>query len=233
MKSKKGPWTKNNKSFESYTVNPNKIINLDSPEASYALGLLWADGTIQHNNEIRLETVSEDADHYFKILLKLGQWNRSFRKRPNRQAQSTIYISNKPIVRFLRSLGFISRREVNMDLVLKHIPLELHRYFFIGLIDGDGCYYFSPDRRCCQFSISARKNQDWSTLEHLFKTLDIYFGVGRSKINSKSQYSYIRTTGIPNISKLCNYLYQKQEDTLFTLPRKLKKIHDMGVILNF
>ena len=64
------------RSLMNTVFDPKSLTSLDSLEASYVLGFLWADGSIGNskNCAISLEIVSEDMLYIKPILEKLGSW---------------------------------------------------------------------------------------------------------------------------------------------------------------
>jgi len=84
--------------------------------------------------------------------------------------------------------------------------IEYHRYFFLGLIDGDGCFYFNKKTR--QFYITSGFEQDWSHIIKLFIYLNIsQFECRKVKNKNGNKSSFIRIKKHNEILNLFNYLY--------------------------
>jgi hypothetical protein len=90
----------------------------------------------------------------------IGIWNVRTRYRKNRQPQTTITCSSKEVAEYLRSLGKYPKSVESHTNVLATIPLHLRKYFILGLIDGDGCFYLNKSQNIIQISISGSENQD-------------------------------------------------------------------------
>lgn len=216
---------------ENYKVNPSQFFNPENPEVCYILGLLWADGYLVRDS-IRLETTSEDMDHFYPILIKTGEWSHYTRVRGNRKPQTTAYTNNKLLTSFLSPLGYAAHSNIGPDMILNLIPDDLKPYFMQGYIDGDGCFYYSEKNNCRQFSISSRIDQDWKIIIEILEKAGIPCKVTR-RDSKANKHSYIRAVGTEKISKLWSYLTSGRGNLILMLPRKVKKIKDMGVPLTF
>lgn len=109
--------------------------------------------------------------------------------------------------------------------IISKIPEELRHYFFRGLVDGDGCFYFNEKNgkiKNRQFSITSSYEQDWSYVSDLFDSLNINYSIRRVK--KKSSYSQIRVTKKKDIQVIGDYMYSGE---LFGFPRKLNKFNKL------
>ena len=211
------------KPFESFAVNPRPFLYPETPEIAYLLGLLWADGYILLPGRIILECVQKDMVHFKPLFDATGNWCYSERIRAGRQPQASIYTNNGVLAQHLNSKGYYPRSACNYEQILDTIPKELHSFFFLGLMDGDGNWYFHEERGLRQASISASINQDWSSVESILTDLGISYSISRSFPHHKSQSSGIRVIGKRNITILGNYLYPNPIAVELALPRKYEK----------
>lgn len=204
------------KSDELCNVNPYNFRNIQSKEVSYLLGLIWSDGYIKHYNsnfDVVLTMVEDDINNIKNTLDKIGKWNYNLIKKQKDSWKNTIRVStnNKRIYNTLFNFDFTKKSKVSPDKLLSEIPKELHNYFYLGVIDGDGCFYYKKLKNSTirQFSISSTYEQDWSYIERLFNLLNIKFSIGRYlKKDGKSSYSYIRVTNKKDINLLGNFIYK-------------------------
>jgi len=178
-----------------------------SKEFVYFLGLLWSDGYIDRGRTI-LEIVESDALEIVDDIKKLNFLKicTSTRQRKNRKPQMSIYFCNTKFYDNFQSKYFINKSICSPDQLLNVIPSNLIRYFYLGLIDGDGCFYFRKKSR--QFYITSSHDQDWNHIVNLFKTINInQYEIRKveSKLNHKS--SYIRVKKHSEIVSIFNYLY--------------------------
>jgi hypothetical protein len=201
-------------------VNIDEIINCKTPEAAYILGLLWADGHIS-KDQIRLEVLYDDAVEFKKIFDRTGEWSMTYRHRRNRSKQALINLNNRRLAECLKKNGYTARTK-SLTLARGLISNNLLPYWFIGIIDGDGCIYINPSKSY-QLSIAGFYNQDWSPIEDIFNSIGVTYSiVNREQVqNGKiNRSSVIRVTNKAGIRKISNYI----DKTFDSLPRKLYKI---------
>lgn len=213
-------------------VNPSKFENIVDKDVSYFLGLLWADGHIIHykrNYHIVLTMLEDDIMNIKWILDKVGKWNYNKIKKgsENWKNQIRITTNNKRIYDILYKYDFTKKSKFSPEKLLNSIPNELHSYFYLGLIDGDGCFYIGRTKKSTvrQFSISSTYEQDWSYLEKLFNSMDIKFSINRYNRKSGSSYSFIRVSNKKDITKIGEYIYKDIDR--FGLDRKFFKYNQI------
>lgn len=209
-------------SFDQYKINPNTFMNVKTPETSYVLGLLWADGSLT-KHEVRIECIKSDIDKFYPTFIKTGNWNIFSRARPGRKPQSTIYTSNRPLSEYLASHSYESNNICSADIIINKIPAELRHYWFRGLIDGDGCWYINEKNHCYQFHLGGRYDQDWAFLKTILSKLDIKYSETKRISNKGHKDSIIRITGKSNLSKWGQYIYEGFPSDCIGLERKYNK----------
>jgi hypothetical protein len=173
----------------------------------YFLVYLWADGSVERRR-FMLEIIEEDAIEILDDIKNIDFLNiKTYkRERKDRKPQICIYFCNVKFYDDFLSKYFINKSFTSPDKLLKDIPEELRRYFYLGLVDGDGCFYFNNKLR--QFYVTSSYNQDWNYLECLFKKLDItQYEIKRVITKSGDKSSYIRIKKYKEILNLYNYLY--------------------------
>jgi len=173
---------------------------------------------------VKIGCVHDDINELEHIFNKTGMWNTYLSKEKNWKLQKILSISDKNLHKFLVENDFIVKSHVSPTKILNTIPKNLHNLFMIGLIDGDGCFYFNEKLSMRQFSISSTYNQDWSEIEKIFNEIDImkYKIVNRESKKSKS--SLIRITNKNDLKKLYNYLYLNNQYGLIRKKKILERI---------
>ena len=217
---------------EKCNINPNLFYNISSKEISYLLGLIWADGFLNpskngKNYNLGFTMVKEDIDIIKPILESIGKWNYYERKQPVESWKRSINVitNNKRIYTFLIEHDFDKKSKISADKILSKIPDELKHYFFRGLIDGDGCfYYYKPENGSTlrQFALASSYEQDWSYFERLCKGKNIKYNIKRTT-GKKSSSSVIRITNKDGIMNLGEYIYKDFHKDNIGLLRKYEK----------
>lgn len=215
--------------------NPEIFTTIQTPEVAYILGLLWADGYIYTNpkrscNRVCIESLESDLSTLLPIFMQTGCWRSYGRNRDNRKPQMCIHISNKIFCHFLIENNYKSKLESACKIISK-IPNNLKHYWFRGLVDGDGSFYYNSNTTAKQFNCSSASFQDWSYFELLFNEINIQkYTIRKSVIltNSStsgkpSSYSDVRITNRQDIIKFGEYIYQNYENDKIGLERKYNK----------
>jgi hypothetical protein len=175
----------------------------------YFLGFLWSDGTIERYRTI-LEILESDAVDIVDDIKLIDFLNIKTMKRTreNRKPQMSIYFCDSNFYDNFQSKYFINKSiKAPIDLI-NVIPSNLTRYFYLGLIDGDGCFYFNIKNKSRQFYVTSTYDQDWSHVENLFISLNIKQYEIRRMINKNgNSSSFIRIKKHQEIESLYNYLY--------------------------
>ena len=212
-------------SIEKYNVNALYFIQPSTPEASYLLGFLWADGYLYNKvNKISLELVTKDMDEIEHLFQKSGKWVTAYRERPNRQPQSAIMTNNLHLYNFLKKHDYESKHYISADKIIEHLPEYLVHYWFRGLFDGDGCIYNNPEKNLYQLSIAGSYEQDWTFIEKILHRFNIHYNIQRREQKRKNKTttksSVIRITNKNGIHKFANYIYNGYECDNIGLKRK-------------
>jgi len=198
----------------------------------YYLGFLWSDGFVERYR-IGIEILEDDAkmiiDEISKIdFLKICTMNRH---RKDRRPQMTIYFCNSNIYDLYFSKYFINKSISAPISLLEVIPSELRRYFYLGLIDGDGCFYFNEKNKTRQFYITSSFDQDWTHMINLFDEINVnQYEIRKIENKNSNRSSYIRVKKYDEIESIFNYLYPNGYE--FGLKRKFdrcKLIIDTGI----
>jgi hypothetical protein len=226
----KESWKKRNDSEK----NLNKILNVsinevyNNPTFLYILGYIWGDGYIHNGgvgktNSLTLEIIKEDGLDVYDKMLSVINWNISYRKRNNRKEQICFTICNRILVEFLVSLGFHKKSYI-YPIILDKLDFDLRRYFYLGLSDADGCFYYNEKQYCTQYTISSTYEQDWKHITDIFEYLNIDYKIKkREKINKNGNihlHSLVLISNKKDVLKFGDYLYS---DDFIGLKRKYEK----------
>lgn len=202
--------------------------------SAYILGLIWSDGWVCSNvndskfGEIRFISTYPDADHFSKILSKTGTWGE-YRSATSGKDRYTAYVRNLKFAELLIQNDYGSKTTVSADKILSTIPETLRRFFFLGVVDGDGCFSMTPTRRGYfnrRFSVASSYEQDWSYFENELNRLGVNYKIERYK-NSTSSFSKIHVSAVDDIDRLGTFLYRTQDVDHIGLDRKYSTFREI------
>lgn len=208
---------------EDYKVNPEQFINVQTPEAAYILGLLWADGTIKTKCYItRIGLVKEDFDLISHIFDKTGQWASTLSNFHNRRPAIVKYTCNKILWTYLYNNDYYIKSGASADKILSRIPDGLKHYWWRGYSDGDGC--FMKNAAVSGFQITSVIDQDWSFVEKIFNQLNINsYKIYKTEQKNGYRSSDIKINNAFDIEKFGSYLYSTYAKDGIGLSRKYNK----------
>ncbi|HRZ18502.1 MAG TPA: LAGLIDADG family homing endonuclease [Methanofastidiosum sp.] len=218
---------------QKYSINETIFEKIDTPEKSYWLGLLYADGShVISKNEIKIflqECDSELIKGFQSFINYTGPLiKRTFKiKHPTWSDQLGCSITNKKLSQDLLKAGLFQNKTYSL-IFPTFISKHLISHFIRGFFDGDG-----------SISISLRKNEN--KLQGSFciaapiKFLDSIQDIFINELGfNKMKYSNLRTknpivkvlsySGSHNLLKLREYLYQNSTICLTRKKEKFDKV---------
>lgn len=204
--------------------NFNNSFVINDDKTAYFLGFLWADGHLYGKEGYYMQThitmSKDDYDDLIRYFPKnLGKFLSYEQKQENEKHKTKIYfrLKNSSFAYFLYKHDYKNKSIVSPEKILNKIPKPLHKFFWLGFFDGDGCFYVGENS--CSISVSGSIEQDWSCLEALTKLLNIqsYSIDKRINKNRNSKCSVYRIWRKEDMKILINYLYC---DTILGLKRK-------------
>lgn len=204
---------KNHKEFSDFKINPEQFLNITTPEISYILGFLWADGYIR-KDVIILWLKRTDAENIKHIFDKIGEWNIYYRYKNNsyRKEQMCFLTNNRFIYDFLVDNDYKEKSLKSPDKILSLIPNNLKHYFYRGYFDGDGSIYKYDKYYQIGLNICSTYNQDWNFMIKLFETLKINVTIKQNKYltkdNKENKLSRLTILNKKEVIVFCDYIYQ-------------------------
>jgi hypothetical protein len=190
----------------------------------YFLGFFWGDGGIKCKDKAtipKISIVSDDAVFIEKIIPPWIVYTKKIYCQENRRERTDFKFKNLELKQFLIEFGAMNKSWDNQSKILSKIPTNLHYYFWRGFIDADGCFYKNKKQRGGSFSICSSIKQDWSSVESLLESIDIYNYKIYRKITKNGCSSTIEIKYSQDINKLGNYIYSNYDE--IGLLRKYKK----------
>lgn len=195
-----------------------------SPQMSYVLGFVAADGNICHSGRSHvLHIACDDQDVIEKIKDVLTYEGPIYKKlRFNGKTSYSLRICDPILFESLRQLNVTERKSLTFTPPI--IPKRLIRHFLRGYFDGDGSVSLRntkyPSKLTTMFYTASPNMAEflYTTMKLLLK--DLYAGKVRIALtNQKIKYYAIRLGHHASI-KLFYYLYK---DSNLYLERKYKK----------
>jgi hypothetical protein len=218
------------KEYEDFSVNPRPFIesNCMTPLHAYLLGFIWADGNLSKNGYTTSACfVETDSEDLLPIFQKTGKWS-IYKNKPKTKREGkphyALNTSNKPLLEYLASKGYYAKSTQSANQILDVIPQNLHRYWWLGCIDGDGCFHISKKGQ--EISIHSSYTQDWKYFEDMAKTNHIDFLTERrilKKTGAKS--SCMRIVKKQSCTNFIRFLYPNGYE--MGLKRKYEKAKEM------
>lgn len=205
-------------------VNVNTLMfsECQTPEAAYVLGFIWADGHVNKDGRhIAITCLLDDMNNIEHIFDKTGKWSKYTLDRTKNHCRTAkeFMTSNHDLNAFLCKNDYRDKSKKSPDSILETIPISLHEYFYRGVVDGDGCFYYNQKNFLRQFSISGSYEQNWSYLECLCNRLNIKYTIKRTT-TKKGNSSSFRILG-KEVLKIGNFIYSKNDN--IKLSRKYNK----------
>lgn len=201
---------------------------IDSENAAYILGFIYADGCIYDNKiNIRLNSKDENILQSICNIIYPNQ-NRPLYRGITKEGHSYtgLLISNKAMVKLFKNYGCHEKKSLTIKFPT-NLPTEVISHFLRGYFDGDGC-------------INIRKNKQSSSINiiasHEFcKYLSIYLSE-KLKINARhinhsfcSSISVVKIDGHRQVKKFLDYIYK---DASIYLIRKYERYLELNSLIN-
>lgn len=186
---------------------------------AYFLGFFWGDGSVRNGAVIGI--VNDDGLKIENIFEKCVPFKKSLYQPKNKRLQSYYYFRDKCFFSFLIENDYWDKSNLSPTKILSRIPKENHRYFWLGYVDADGCFYKRKGRIGGAFSLSGSYEQDWSDFLILLKELEIENFFYFQKAFSSGRSSVFEIKYGPDLFRLSKYLYPN--DFEFGLKRKFDK----------
>lgn len=197
------------------------IVHIDlsrthTPEFSYLLGFIWADGYLAENGRVvTINIAEEDGRALERVVLSTGSWSSRTYVRligGKRRAYRTFTVNDKAFYEWLVAHGFRHKSRRGFVELLKTWPKHLLSYVWRGYFDGDGCFYVKHT------TIAGAATFDWSALRASLKRHDIKAEVEVQIRSTRAANSRLAITRIADRMRFAEMVYRDRLD--IGLPRK-------------
>jgi hypothetical protein len=181
-------------------------------EFCYFLGLLWADGYINDTPRITLEIKADDMN---SVVVPSG-FSRYDRQRMHRQPVSTLYSGNRVLFDFVKRCGYLEKHQPSDDLTSNF-------YWWLGFIDGDGCWYFNSKTKLGQLILTSHYGQDWEFAQQFLCKYGWSCKVYQKESNRGHKYSQLAVLRQQDLCDFGKVLYRDYATKHIGFPRKYHK----------
>ncbi len=203
-------------------MNTSIFKNIDTEEKAYWLGFIYADGSVDNRHKKLKVTLSEkDENHLLKLKKFLEHDKPLYRYAEKPFNLNSDYIC-KPQIELsaysvelfnsLQKFGIIPNKTYNFCLDLSAIPNHLHKHFWRGMIDGDGCVVATDKSRVLQ--LTGHREVCQMFLDHIKQ----YFDTTVSILPDGNVFTVKFSKTLAG--KIARYFY---EDSTIHLERKYEK----------
>lgn len=209
-----------NKKTIGYPRQSDFFKEIDSSEKAYWLGIMMSDGSIGKNNSINLSL--KDKEHIEKFRKAIGAINHKITVVEDTRWGKTCFtyrfsIKDKEMAQDLAKYGCVP----NKTYIGFNFPSLNEKYiydFIRGYFDGDGCIYFSKDRKRCTL--------DWTGQQKFLQQLKVILQKESLSLcqNVKSKQTYdLRISGQKDVCRILHLMYDNSTEDI-RLNRKYEKV---------
>lgn len=183
-----------------YQVDSVFFKNIETEAQAYVLGLLLADGHVSKQNSVMIAMKDLDVVEKYKAALK-----STAPIRVDRYGNYQLNIKCKELADDLRRIGFHNRKsyDIDLDLILSHVPKSLEHHFVRGLFDGDGSikiYHYA-------YLHHPQYHFGFTGLKQVVEYVKEFFGITTKTVHeSELTYSCV-SSGKETICKIFNTMY--------------------------
>jgi hypothetical protein len=216
-------------------VEMDQFYNIVDPKVAYWLGLMWADGHVPKGNHshISMNLVKADAENVYPIIkdiMDFAIYDVPKENSPSKpQTQFAAY--DKNLKKFLSEMDYPEKSFVSATKILQHIPIKLHRFFFLGFLDGDGCICKTRENSNIKFSLlfCGTQNQNWSFAQEFIENCNCSWKIYKRNPNIGAGYtgSAIRVGAQFEAWHICSILYQSYKKDKIGLNRKYQSFLEL------
>ncbi len=193
---------------------------IDSEFKAYFIGLMLTDGYISGNNKFGLQMTDEDVIKYIADVTNNTYYPYDYSNGENKTDYRIIF-SNHQQIEYLKRYGIVERKSrILSPPALYPEEEKFLPYIFRGIIDGDGCIFYTSKKTPAFYICSM--SQDFiywckDILENRLFMKDIHI------TQSETGVWYASTSLLTNMQKLYSLIYDKP----FGMSRKYNRLREM------
>lgn len=188
-----------------------------TPNLAYVLGFLFGDGSVSNtelkstkNYSVCLKIHPQDKVYINNsFLLVSKEWKIKNYLRSNGQQTLEYNIVNKELHNFFYyDLDYKHKNNYISNKIFGFLPENLHRYWWRGYFDADGCIYVPKTKGQSGIRLywAAPYDFDWSALKRCCDSMEVEYGI-KLQTNHTGGWSHFYIHKIYHVEKFVNYLY--------------------------
>ena len=196
---------------------------IDTPHKAYLLGFITADGAVIGQKDCppsscAIEVEESDKDVILFAKTEINPEATITSCHYGKKHNVRISFSGVMLCKYLQPYGIVKNKSKTIACVPKDlIPKELLRFYFRGLIDGDGCI-----GKAGQISIYSGSEKFIQSVQDI---LCNELGVSKLKIYHGTSY-FVSWSRKEDRQKFYDYLYGDVLDSTFYYKRKYDRLHN-------
>lgn len=137
-------------------LEENYFSDINTSNKAYFLGLLFADGSVEHNSSretmIRIQLLNEDK----QLLEKFKSEISSDGKITDAKGDTCVFsVRSDQMAKDLEQFGIIPNKTYETHFLPNNIPPAFLTDFLRGYIDGDGSLYFNTENNTFHLSVTS------------------------------------------------------------------------------
>lgn len=215
-------------------VNMEQFYNIENSNVVYWLGLMWADGHVKRNSiaHVSLNLEVEDANRIFESIKDIADFAVYDVPKINSPSkpQKCFVLYDRNIHKFLAEMDYEVKSYVSPTKILERIPKKLHKKFWLGFMDGDGCISKCKAPEGFKFSLSfhGTHNQDWSSLQEFITDLGCNYNLYQRNLDKcPDTGSTIKICSKYESLHVCSLLYDTYEEDKIGNSRKYNRFLEL------
>lgn len=205
-----------------YPFDEKYFEKIDTPEKAYWLGFIASDGYVNTPKgilEIGLQRQDENHIAKFAKAVKTNKpiYQKDSKYRDNSYPSSILRLYSRKMIEDLNKLGITDRKSlIYKPPTQRQLPLELTKYYILGLLDGDGTISITKNGRYISSFVGT-----FETMSFIQKFFGTDMSISEAKLGSHKNTYNIKYSEGPT-KRILDYLYDDYSIE-FCLERKYKK----------
>lgn len=188
------------------------------PESAYVLGFIWADGSLNKANQLRIDQKEQKILAKILQVMDSKQKIKSYYRKTKNSLEFYITFNQKSLIKDLKTLGLHKNKTKTLKFP-RFLPSALYPHFVRGFFDGDGSIWWHKRDKTFEASFCFASKK---LASYLFKVLS-NFNPTLSQIKNKQFWSLRLSRCV--IIPFGNWMYK---NSTIHLDRKYQKFKLAG-----